>query len=154
MPSQREQWENRREQQPDVGLRHAVVAIPPQRREYPIAMFDVVQPELTPVPRGGDHLPPAPRTRDEQGPKVRAAADQPGELVGIDEMIHQPRDPQGGVAEMTIPEPGVPVDGGAALGRPWESTRPREHLRGIAALELRQAGDRAEDRTGESHEGE
>src|SRR5438105_9355001 len=153
VPPEREQGENRREQQPDVGLRHPVVAIPPQRLEYPVVLRGVVQPELAPVPRGGHHLPPATRAREEQGPKVRAAADQAGELVGIDEMVHQAGDPQGRVAEMTIPELDVPFDGRASLGRSWEPTRARECLRDIAALELRQARNRAEDRTRESHEG-
>src|ERR671930_1870587 len=124
--AQREQREDRRKHEPEVGLNHAVVAVAPERFEYPVVMRHIVQPELRPTPGGGNRLPPPPRTLEEQSPEVRVAADQLGELIGIDEVIDQAADPQGRVAEMPVPELGVPLRDRSPLGGPGEPARAGE----------------------------
>src|SRR5919201_5333636 len=102
-----EQRENRRQQQEDPDLSHAVAVIAPEGREDPVVMPGVVQPELRAIPGSGNRLPPPTRTRDEQLREVRTAPDQPGELVGIEKMIHQACDPQRRIAKVLVPEPSV-----------------------------------------------
>src|SRR5207249_11657393 len=132
----------------------AVAEIAPEGREDPVVVPGVVPPELTAVPGGGHRPPPPTRAREEQLRELRTAADQPGELVGVHEMIHQAPDAQRRVAELVVPEPGIPLGARAPLGRLREPTRAGKYPGDIPALQLREARDRADERTGESYEGE
>ena len=97
-------------------------------------MLDIVEPELTTVPGRDHHAPPLARTRQEQRLEVGMAADQPGKLVTIEEMIYQAGEAKGREPKMVIPELGIGINGRRSGMQTGKVTFAGKYHCGIAAL--------------------